>query len=408
MPIYHITTKSLWAKQKNSKYFLAPPLEKDGFIHCSTENQTIPTLNRRFKGKTDLILLKIDEDKVDSKIIYEDLSKMGKKHPHIYGQIPTKAVTDILNLKPGKNGEFDLISKWIYPLISVIIPTHNSSKFLSESVNSIINQDYKNWELLLIDDFSSDNTPQICKNFSKKDKRIKYLQNHYEKSATGARNTGLDNAKGEYIALLDHDDIALPTRFKKQIKFMESNLEVGVCGSYMKEFEDGDKTWEVPTKDEDIKALIIIQSPINNPTAFFRKNIFDLNNLRYQPQYHGADDYHLWTLLKDTTNFANIPEVLVKYRIHSTNTSKIQRDEMMNGWEMALSPLLKQLGINPNSKTFEVLDVFETDNFSDKSSKWKDYAIQLIEKILKGNKKTNVFPHKALKILLLPKKQLLS
>lgn len=105
--IYHITTKDLWEKAKKAGVYTNPSIEEVGFIHCSTKGQTVPTLNRRYVGKDDLLLLELDPEKIEAKIKYEDLKGMGEEHPHVYGEIPLEAVVKAWKLEHADNGEFE-------------------------------------------------------------------------------------------------------------------------------------------------------------------------------------------------------------------------------------------------------------------------------------------------------------
>ncbi len=105
--IYHMTHKNEWEQAKKTGYYLPTRFAEDGFIHASTSEQVLTTANRRYKSDTELVLLAIDESKVPAKIVYEDLSNRGEKHPHIYGQLPVKAVLSVFPLLPSVDGSFE-------------------------------------------------------------------------------------------------------------------------------------------------------------------------------------------------------------------------------------------------------------------------------------------------------------
>lgn len=105
--IYHMTHKSEWEEALKKGYYLPTRFTEDGFIHASTASQVLETANRRYKADTELVLLAIDESKVPSKIVYEDLSSRGEKHPHIYGELPVNTVVDVYQLLPGVDGSFE-------------------------------------------------------------------------------------------------------------------------------------------------------------------------------------------------------------------------------------------------------------------------------------------------------------
>ena len=108
-------------------------------------------------------------------------------------------------------------------LVSIIMPNYNSARFIEESINSVINQTYKNWELIICDDNSTDNSKDIAKNYESGDQRIKVIQNKFKKGAPGARNSCIEFSSGKYIAFLDSDDIWYPNKLDLQVSFMKDN-----------------------------------------------------------------------------------------------------------------------------------------------------------------------------------------
>lgn len=116
------------------------------------------------------------------------------------------------------------------PLVSVNMPCYNCSKYIKQSIDSILNQTYTNFELIIIDDGSTDNSVEVIKEFS--DKRIKLFENITNQGIVYSRNRAVENSKGKYIAILDSDDIAYPTRIEKQLNFMESNPDFAMTGTW--------------------------------------------------------------------------------------------------------------------------------------------------------------------------------
>lgn len=106
MKIYHLTLKKQWEDSQDDKFYAPPSLDGEGFIHCSADDQVIASANRFYAGKTDLLLLVINVDKVGAKVVFEDLHGRGVAHPHIYGKLPLEAVEKVLQLKPNRDGQF--------------------------------------------------------------------------------------------------------------------------------------------------------------------------------------------------------------------------------------------------------------------------------------------------------------
>ena len=206
------------------------------------------------------------------------------------------------------------------PLVSVIMPVYNTPcEYLVEAVQSILNQSYKNFELIIIDDGSDSKTKAVLKSFN--DKRIVLLENEKNRGLVYTRNCGLDNARGAYIACMDSDDSAYKHRFRKQVEFLENNPEIGVLGTAFSFFQKREEDIFQPTDDENIRKLIISAiSPLANPTVMMRASA--IQGVRYNTDYPFAEDLAFWVELLDKTKFANLSEILLKYRWFGGNVSK--------------------------------------------------------------------------------------
>jgi glycosyltransferase involved in cell wall biosynthesis len=241
------------------------------------------------------------------------------------------------------------------PEISVVMPVYNAEKYLNEAIDSVLNQTYSNFELIILNDKSTDSSKAIIESYLAKDSRIVFIDKETNVGPANLRNEGFDLARGTYIALLDADDIAKPTRFEKQIAVLKNNSEIGVCGTWFTTFGDKEKSKVIqhPEKHNQIKVNFLIDCTIGNSTAFFRKNI--LGDIRYDKEYVPVEDYHLWSRLIVKTQFYIIQESLVDYRIHDSNISQTKIDNVKRSNRRIKIGLLKQFGIeenNPNINTF--------------------------------------------------------
>ena len=208
------------------------------------------------------------------------------------------------------------------PELSVILSVYNGENYISASIESILNQTFGDFELIVINDGSTDKTSKIIKSYS--DPRIIYLENEKNIGIAKSTNKGLNIARGRYIAIMDADDISMPERFSKQFKFLENNSEVGVCGSWFnvidKKGESVGKTC-YPISSNIISCFLLFYCCIANPTTMYRKKIIqDVGN--YNPEFIAAMDYDLWTRTIGHYQFSNIPEFLLKYRMHGENISQ--------------------------------------------------------------------------------------
>lgn len=241
------------------------------------------------------------------------------------------------------------------PEISVVMPVYNAEKYLNEAIDSVLNQTYSSFELIILNDKSTDSSKAIIESYLAKDSRIVFIDKETNVGPANLRNEGFDLARGTYIALLDADDIAKPTRFEKQITILKTNSEIGVCGTWFTTFGDKEKSKVIqhPEKHNQIKVNFLIDCTIGNSTAFFRKNILD--DIKYDKEYVPVEDYHLWSRLIVKTQFYIIQESLVDYRIHDSNISQTKIDNVKRSNRRIKIRLLKQFGIeenNPNINAF--------------------------------------------------------
>ena len=207
--------------------------------------------------------------------------------------------------------------KAMSPLISVVLPVYNAEKYLTQSIESVLTQTYQNFELLLIDDGSTDKSKEIM--YSYHDDRIKILLNKYNRGLVYSLNKGIKYAQGKYIARMDADDICLPQRFQYQVKYMEGHPEVDVCGTCIEAFSaQGSWVISYPQDDKQIKSKMFFGCAFAHPTVMMRRKTLLDNAYRYSDDFLYAEDYDLWCRMMKRCKFYNIPRVLLKYRVGTT------------------------------------------------------------------------------------------
>ena len=210
------------------------------------------------------------------------------------------------------------------PLTSVVMPVYNAGDFLVKSIESIRKQTYKNFEFIIVDDGSTDNSWKTITSYSKKDKRIRVFKNKENSGIAKTINRAIEKAKGQFIARMDSDDIAIPERLEKQIRFLLNNPDVGVLGSQM--FEINDKNIvttirKVPLTNNNIKKKMIVTQTIQNPTLMINRKNIPEGILSYDQKFSPVDDLDMFFRLIPYTKFANLPNYLMAYRKHESNSS---------------------------------------------------------------------------------------
>lgn len=219
--------------------------------------------------------------------------------------------------------------------VSVVICVFNGARFLADAIKSILNQDLDSFELIIVDDGSTDNTHQILLSYD--DPRLTIFKLPINCGVVTARNVGIALAKGKYMAVMDADDVALPNRLSHQVHFMEQHLDVDILGGQIirtKESinEEIDRP-NHPLKDNEIKALILALngSALSHPTMMARMDFVRKHNLIYAPPasgHVGEDHQFFIRCVKMKAKFAAIPDVLLYKRRHQSNLSlKMHEDE---------------------------------------------------------------------------------
>lgn len=207
------------------------------------------------------------------------------------------------------------------PKVSVLMSAYNNEKYLKKAVESILNQTFKSFEFLIINDGSTDETVDILK--SCKDSRIKIINNNKNIGLTKSLNKGLAIAQGKYIARMDADDISLPERLAKQVDFLEAHPAVGVVGSAVQLIDDSGKPSFIcsfPSEHGFIKWCLYFYNPIPHPVVLMRRNVIDKVG-GYTSHTIYAQDYDLWGRLSGVARLANLPDVLLYLRKHDANVS---------------------------------------------------------------------------------------
>ncbi|MFJ7729605.1 glycosyltransferase family 2 protein [Neobacillus sp. NPDC097160] len=230
------------------------------------------------------------------------------------------------------------------PEITVLMPVYNASEYIRETIDSVLNQTFKDFEFLIINDGSTDNSEEIIKTYS--DPRIRLVNNEKNMRLIATLNRGIDLAEGKYIARMDADDICLPTRLEKQYKVMEENPDIALCGTGIKMM--GKKFFQplVMTDPKQIRNVMRVFNVFFHPTIMFRKNILIENEYRYDPRYLHAEDYQLFQLMSEKHKLTNIDETLLLYRLSPGGISRVHNTEQQTMTYTITTEALKRIGIN--------------------------------------------------------------
>ncbi len=206
------------------------------------------------------------------------------------------------------------------PQVSVLMPVYNNEAYVKEAIESMLNQTYSDFELIVLDDCSTDNSANVIKQFD--DKRIIYHCNAKNLGLANNLNVGLKMARGKYIARMDGDDISLPTRLQTQVDFLERNTDIDLCSCGLEKFGTEHDIWIRETNPEQVKITMLFYSPILHASSVWRREVFEKHNLYYNQDAFPAEDYDLWARAVFYCKLVNMPQVLYRYRIHGIQVTK--------------------------------------------------------------------------------------
>jgi len=206
--------------------------------------------------------------------------------------------------------------------ITVLMPVYNGEKYLDEAIRSILGQTFKDFEFLIIDDYSNDKSCEIISAFS--DERIKLIKNNKNMGQAITMNKGINLAKGKYIARIDQDDISLPKRLQIQYEYMENNSNVGLLGCNIQNVDENLNYISFrnrPTTHYQNLWRLLYNTCLMHPTAFIRSSVLS-TKISYDKRFWPCEDYDLWSRLAYNTKINQLNDVYVLVRKHESNYGK--------------------------------------------------------------------------------------
>jgi glycosyltransferase involved in cell wall biosynthesis len=231
------------------------------------------------------------------------------------------------------------------PCVSVIMAVYNGETYLLETISSILNQTFRDFEYIIINDGSTDDTEHILASLA--DPRIIVIHNEQNKGLAHSLNKGLAIARGKYIARIDAGDLAVPQRLEKQVVFLEQHAEIGIVGSCCLLIDENGQKVGVgrsPLRDLEIRWISLLTNPFIHPSVMIRRDILCQHRLMYNTTFQASQDYELWTLLLEYTRGANLEDLLAVYRISNDSiTAKHRSIQFKNQDSVILRTIQQQL-----------------------------------------------------------------
>lgn len=211
------------------------------------------------------------------------------------------------------------------PRVSAIMTVYNTARWVARAIDSLLTQTYRDIEIILVDDGSTDDSAQIAQAAVARDKRVRFAACAHAGIAS-ASNQAIGMARGEYIAVLDSDDIALPDRFARQVTWLDAHPDVAVLGGAMVTMDEDERkqrTVRYVTAPSDLRKAVMSYSPIAHPAAMMRRHVITAIG-GYRSTFEPAQDYDLWLRVSEQAELANLPAVLTYHRHHPGQTSVTQ------------------------------------------------------------------------------------
>ena len=268
--------------------------------------------------------------------------------------------------------------------------TYNEEKYIETSLKSLLNQTFKEFEIIIVDDASTDNTKQLIQNLQ--DERIRLICNEENQGLTKNLNKALKYVTGKYIARMDGDDIAFPTRFEKQVRYMEKHPETMLVSCYTKSFGDSDLVFALPDDSEVLKVRMLVRPVYAHPGFMMRRELIEAG-YQYNEEYRTAQDYEFASRVAEKYKIGLVPEVLLLYRVHKKQISVKAGNQQFDNADKIRKHQLERLGVQ--------LSETEWKNYQDlvKESKVDclesfDKVYEIIQKMLRSNEKTRIYDPK--------------
>ncbi len=240
------------------------------------------------------------------------------------------------------------------PTVSVMMPAYNAENFIEESIQSVLNQTYKDFELIILDDGSTDNTFKIAAAYAAKDSRIRVIQNEGNKGLSFTRNRLFKEAKAPLLAILDSDDLSVPERLAWQVDYLERNPDVGVLGGGVIYFDENNPIKATSIRLSGVTNIpirLLFQNVMGQSTIMMRKAYAELE---YRNDFPPAEDYDLWVRASFETKIDNLPKVLIHYREHGNNISVRKREIIKQNTKKIIAYQLERLGLPTNDQAMQI------------------------------------------------------
>lgn len=275
------------------------------------------------------------------------------------------------------------------------MPVRNGAATVRGAIDSVLSQTLDDFEVLVFDDASTDETARIVRSYS--DRRIRMEQNARQMWVSGSMNAGLQLARGRYVARMDADDLSLPRRLERQVAFLERNQDIDVLGTWVRAFGGPSAgVWRLPVDPVDAAAAVLFGSPFAHPTVMFRTGRMRAFDLNYDTTVAEAEDWDLWRRASRWLVFANLPEVLLRYRLAPEGSVvRAQVRRRHDGAREVIRRCLNDLGMRFDADDVERHRMILSEEIPDEPA-FLNAAEAWLLRLLEANDRASLYPQRAL------------
>ena len=250
------------------------------------------------------------------------------------------------------------------PRVSVVLPVYNAGAFVGEALGSVLRQTFGDFEVIVLDDGSSDQSAARVREESRGDERVRVVS-RANRGLVATLNEGIGLARGDLIARMDADDVCLPERFARQVAALEEHSEVAVCGTWMEAIGDVSPGTRCiyPTAPALVKATMLFRCAVGHPSVMMRRELFT-GGSRYDSAFRHAEDYALWGTVLDRHPMMNLGEVLMRYRVHAGQVSGMYAQTQREAGDRIRTGMLQRWGFAPTARELEAHAALSRDELS--------------------------------------------
>lgn len=278
------------------------------------------------------------------------------------------------------------------PLISVVMSAYNEERFIEKAIRSILNQTEQDFEIIVFDDCSTDATADIIAGIN--DERIRLYKNQENCGLTSNLNKGIHLARGKYIARMDGDDISLPERFEKQVRYFKEHPEVMLISCQTQNFGESFLHWKLKESSEELKVMMLIRPVFAHPGFMMRRELPD-QGFYYDETFRTAQDYELASRVAEKYQIGIVPEILLYYRVHKKQVSNLSGKEQFQNADRVRERLWNMAGVSISEDEKKALQRWAREERADSIEAYVEIN-QLVDKILAANSSSGIYRQEAL------------